>query len=85
MQTIVGDGSYSSSGDGGTATSATIHGPTGLWQDSVGTLFIVEEQGHKIRAISPYGNISTLAGTGTQSSSPTDPNGDNGPVRLITL
>jgi hypothetical protein len=59
------------------ATSASINNPIGVWQDTVGTLFVVEHQGHRVRAISLSGTISTIAGTGTQSFS-----GDNGPVRL---
>jgi hypothetical protein len=83
VATVAGDGSSSSSGDGGQATSASIYYPVGIWQDSVGTLFIAELYGHRVRAVSSSGIISTVAGTGTGSSSSTDPNGDNGPVRLL--
>jgi hypothetical protein len=84
VATVAGDGSYSSLGDGGQATSATINGPQGIWQNSVGTLFIVEQSGHRVRAVSSLsGIISTVAGTGTASISITAPNGDNGPVRLL--
>jgi hypothetical protein len=75
---VAGTGSGSSSGDGGQATSASLNNPIGMWQDSVGTLFISENQGHKVRAVSSSGIISTVAGTGTPSFS-----GDNGPVRLL--
>jgi hypothetical protein len=72
-----------SAGDGGLATSAAIYGPVGVWQDSVGTLFIVESAGHRVRAVSVAGIISTVAGTGETSPYPTDPSGDNGPVRPL--
>jgi hypothetical protein len=81
VDTVAGGGSGSSSGDGGMATSATVNGPMGVWQDSVGTLFIVENQAHRVRAVDSSGIISSVAGTGIQSSSSTDQNGDNGPVR----
>jgi hypothetical protein len=85
VATVAGDGSWgSSAGDGGQATSASIYGPIGVWQDSVGTLFIAEEYGNRVRAVLSSGIISTVAGNGTQSSSSTDPNGDNGPVRLLS-
>jgi hypothetical protein len=41
--------------------------------------------GALVRAVSSSGVISTVAGTGTASYSPTDPNGDNGPVRLYYI
>jgi hypothetical protein len=82
MTTVAGTGLASSSGDGGMATSATINGPVGVWQDSVGTIYIVEFTGHRVRAVSSSGTISTVAGSGTISSSSTDSNGDYGPVRL---
>jgi hypothetical protein len=74
---LAGDGSEPSSGDGGKATSASLYHPGGVWQNSVGTLFIVERDGNRVRAISSLGMISTVAGTGSYSFS-----GDNGPVRL---
>jgi hypothetical protein len=64
------------------AVSASLNGPAGVWQDSVGTLFIAEYFGHRVRAVASSGIISTLAGTGTQSPSYTETDiGDNGPVR----
>jgi hypothetical protein len=60
VATVAGDGSCcSSSGDGGQATSASINNPWGIWQDSVGTLFIVEQ--NRVRAVSSSGIISTVA------------------------
>jgi hypothetical protein len=76
--------SCSSSGDGGMANSASINNPVGIWQDSVGTLFIVEKNGNIVRAVSSSGIISTVAGTGIKSTSTTDLNGVNGPVGLLS-
>jgi hypothetical protein len=64
------------------ATSAAINQPLGVWQDSLGTLFISEYDGNRVRAVSSSGIISTVAGTETQSFYSSDPNGDNGPVGL---
>jgi hypothetical protein len=83
VATVAGTGSASSSGDGGQATSASINNPSGIWQNSLGTLFIAEFYGHRVRAMSSSGIISTVAGTGGYPTSETALNGDNGPVRLL--
>jgi hypothetical protein len=62
--------------------TTTINTPVGVWQDSIGTLYIAENSRHRVLAVSSLGIISTVAGTGTKSSSATNPNGDNGPVSL---
>jgi hypothetical protein len=67
LVTVAGYGSGSSSGDGGTATSAAINGPIAVWQDTMGTLFILEHYGNRVRAVSSLGTISTIAGTGEYS------------------
>jgi hypothetical protein len=78
LVTVAGDGTGSTSGDGGTATSAAINGPIAVWQDTMGTLFILEHYGNRVRAVLSSGIISTIAGTGAYSFS-----GDNGPVRQL--
>jgi hypothetical protein len=85
MSTVAGTGTLSSTGDGAQATSATIVHPFGIWQNSAGTIFIVEQGGHKVRALLSSGIISTFAGTGTASLDPTTSNGDNGPVLISKL
>jgi hypothetical protein len=85
MGTVAGTGTLSSTGDGAQATSATIVHPFGIWQNSAGTIFIVEQGGHKVRALLSSGIISTFAGTGTASLDPTTSNGDNGPVLFSKL
>ena len=53
------------SGDGGAATSAKLKQPQGVWRDSSGNTYIADTGNHCIRKVSS-GNISTVAGIGTQ-------------------
>ena len=53
------------SGDGGTASAAQLSSPGGLATDSAGNLYIADTGNHCVRRVTPDGNISTVAGTGT--------------------
>lgn len=75
ISTIVGNGTPSSTGDGGPATSATVNAPYGLVCDPLGNLFVGENLGHRIRKIDTNGTIITYAGTGVAGYS-----GDDGPA-----
>ncbi|MFZ4434698.1 MAG: FG-GAP-like repeat-containing protein, partial [Microthrixaceae bacterium] len=66
-------------GDGGQATAARLHDPTALAMVD-GTLFIAEFSGHRVRAVSPAGVISTVAGNGTAATS-----GDGGAASAAKL
>ena len=70
-----GNGLDSFSGDGGSALGASMHAPVGLAIDPVGTLYIADWGGHRIRRVSPDGIISTFAGNGAAGFA-----GDGGPV-----
>jgi uncharacterized protein (TIGR03437 family) len=52
------------SGDGGTASSALLYGPSGLAVDSSGNLFIADSGNLAIRRVDTSGMITTVAGTG---------------------
>ncbi len=68
ITTIAGTGAQSYGGDGGAATSAQINYPHGVAADSSGNLYIAE--GNRIRKVdASTGNITTVAGTGTQGYS----------------
>jgi hypothetical protein len=82
ISTVTGTGVKTSTGDGGLATLATTNLPVGVWQNSAGTIYIVEDVGSRVRSISPSGIISTICGTGSLSTYSTAANGDYGPVRL---
>jgi sugar lactone lactonase YvrE len=62
--TYAGTGSVGPLGDGGSATSATLSGPSGLSVDSNGNLFIADTNNSRIRKVSG-GIMTTVAGGGT--------------------
>jgi len=66
-------------GDDGPGIDARLHTPASVAVDG-GTLYIADSANHRIRKISPAGNITTLAGTGGAGS-----NGDNGPAAAAQL
>jgi hypothetical protein len=68
-------------GDGGPAQQAYFHNLLGLaWDASTGTLLVVDSQNSAqlVRAITPDGNINTVAGGGALS-------GDNLPATSVSL
>ena len=83
--------SYSTCGDGGAATSATLFQPFAVALDSTGNLFIADTDDHTIRVVNngtaalvlagvtiAPGAIATIAGNATQCSSASAPCGDGG-------
>lgn len=60
-----GNGTAGYTGDGGAATSATLHTPTALAFDALGDLYIADTGNNAVRRVDAFtGNISTVAGTG---------------------
>jgi hypothetical protein len=74
ITTVAGNGNGVFSGDGGPATSASVHYPVGVAVDSVGNLYIADVLNQRIRKVSG-GTITTVAGNGKQGFS-----GDGGPA-----
>jgi hypothetical protein len=74
ISTVVGNGSYGYSGDGGPATAAEIESPSGLCFDKAGNLYIADYGNSNIRMVNTAGIISTIAGTTIGFS------GDGGPA-----
>jgi sugar lactone lactonase YvrE len=67
VSTIAGIVSQQGSTDGPAAT-ATFSFPSGVAIDTSGNLYVADSGDNKIRKITPAGNVSTLAGSGTQGS-----------------
>lgn len=68
ITTVVGNGAALSSGDGSSATLASINSPSGVAIDGSGNLYVAESLGHRIRKVTPNGIISTYAGSGNTGS-----------------
>jgi len=64
ISTVAGNGTAGFSGDGGSATSATLNGPIGVALDASHSLYVADVNNERIRLVSG-GTISTLAGNGT--------------------
>jgi uncharacterized protein (TIGR03437 family) len=75
IQTVAGNGSQTSSGDGGPALQAGLNVPVDVYVDQAGNLFITDQFNNRIRKVAPNGTISTVAGTGVAGFS-----GDGGPA-----
>ncbi len=64
ISTVAGTGESGFGGDGGPATDARLASPQAVAVGSDGSLYIADEGNHRIRKVSPTGEISTFAGTG---------------------
>jgi len=63
IQTVAGNGTAGFSGDGGPATSAELYGPTGVFVDGSGNIFIADSANERIREVTvSTGTIRTVAG-----------------------
>lgn len=77
ISTVAGDGTYGNQGygDGGSATAARLRTLTGVALDSIGNLYIADQDDTRMRKVSAPGIISTVAGDGTYGDQ-----GDGGPA-----
>lgn len=73
--TVAGTGQAGWGGDGGPATRATLHTPTGMCIGPDGSLYIADQGSHVVRRIRPDATIETVAGIGRSGFS-----GDDGPA-----
>ena len=73
ISTVAGKGTAAYSGDGGTATNASLNSPYGLAVDSSGSLYVADTGNQRIRKVAASGSISTVAGKGGAGYT-----GDNG-------
>jgi hypothetical protein len=80
ISTFGGTGLGAFGGDGGPAASAALRQPTAVAWLGDGSVLVADYANHRIRRISPSGQISTVAGTGTAGYS-----GDGGPAKSAHL
>jgi sugar lactone lactonase YvrE len=83
MYLVAGTGAANSTGyggDGGPATLATFTSPRGVTADRLGNVYIASTGEYKIRKIDTFGNVQTIAGTGSSGST-----GNGGPATSATL
>ncbi len=73
ISALAGNGSFGTTGDGGSATAALLREPRGVAVDATGNVYIADEEAHAIRRVNAQGNISLFAGTGVKGFA-----GDNG-------
>lgn len=72
-------------GDGGPASDARLHGPTGLAVDSAGALYITDHANHRVRKVDRNGTITTAVGSGPGGSAAGGFSGDGGPATKARL
>jgi sugar lactone lactonase YvrE len=80
IETVAGTGTAGYSGDGGPATAAELNLPHGVAFLPDGTLLVADTLNNRIRAVSPAGTITTVAGTGDYAYS-----GDGGPAAAAAI
>ena len=68
IRTVAGDGHRGLAGDGGPATRGKLADPAGVAAEASGALDIADTGNHRVRRVSPGGQISTLAGGGEAGS-----------------
>jgi NHL repeat len=82
VSTVAGTGAAGWSGDGGSATGATLNAPSAIAIDSKGNLWIADTGNVVIREVNTAGVITTVAGTPgvTCVAAPPPACGDGGPA-----
>jgi len=65
ISTVAGTGQAGFGGDGGQGTAAALNQPVSVAPDCSGILYIADLGNGRVRAVSPQGYISTVAGNGS--------------------
>lgn len=77
---FAGNGTNGFAGDGGAATAARLSLPDGIGIDPSGNILVADANNNRVRRIDTAGIITTIAGTGVDSSY-----GDGGPATAAGL
>ncbi|MEW2513814.1 NHL repeat-containing protein [Streptomyces sp. NPDC046870] len=64
ITTVAGNGQPGFVSDGGPAVATKLHHPHGVAVDRQGNLYIADSHNHRVRKVTPNGNITTVAGNG---------------------
>lgn len=80
ITTVAGNGNAGFSGDGKSATSASLNFPSDVAVASDGSIYIADSRNRRIRKVGTDGIINTIAGTGAEGHS-----GDGGDALLAKL
>ena len=80
FDTVLGTGTAAFSGDGGPGKRAALNAPAGMTRLPDGSILIADASNHRIRRLATDGTVSTVAGTGTASTT-----GDGGAATAATV
>ena len=80
LTVLAGNGIKGDSGDGGLAIAASLGSSLRIAVSSRGNIYVADQDGSRVRLITPSGNITTVAGTGVAGFS-----GDGGPATQAAL
>jgi len=80
ITTVIGNGFQGFSGEGVSATTASLFSPSRLALDSAGNLYVSDNAYHRVRRVNSDGLIRTVAGTGQIAFA-----GDGGPATAAAL
>jgi uncharacterized protein (TIGR03437 family) len=69
VHAVAGNGERGYSGDGGPARLARLNRPRGVAVDDAGNIYIADSGNHRLRRVSPEGEIVTIGGTGVRGFS----------------
>jgi uncharacterized protein (TIGR03437 family) len=67
ISTVAGTGVAGNGGDGGAATQAQLNTPSGVSLDAAGNLYIADTGNHRVRQLTPWGQIVPVVSTGLAS------------------